>query len=259
MFERYNEDARRVLFFSRYEAAQSGVLGIEPEHLILGVLRNAPECIVRFAAADRTAESLRAPLEAAARGGERTSTSVEIPFSRESKHALQGAAAEADALMNETIRPEHLVLGVLLQTTSEASRVLHAAGVDVADIRDFLKSATDESVSARATLHAAAGQGAAIVRQWTGVVTRGREEAYIMHLRRETIPALRRLRGFLTASIMSREVEDGTEFQVVTLWSSRQAIEAFAGRDIDVAVVPPDAQALLVRYDARVVHYEIVQ
>ena len=35
MFERYTEQARRVLFFSRYEASQLGSVSIEAEHLVL--------------------------------------------------------------------------------------------------------------------------------------------------------------------------------------------------------------------------------
>ena len=37
MFERYNEDARRALFFARWEASQLGVRSIETE--LLGVRR----------------------------------------------------------------------------------------------------------------------------------------------------------------------------------------------------------------------------
>ena len=39
MFERYNEPARRVIFFARYEASHFGSRTIETEHLLLGVLR----------------------------------------------------------------------------------------------------------------------------------------------------------------------------------------------------------------------------
>src|ERR687883_449514 len=39
MFERYTEKARRVIFFARYEASQFGAPAIEPEHLLLGLLR----------------------------------------------------------------------------------------------------------------------------------------------------------------------------------------------------------------------------
>jgi len=41
MFERYTEHARRVIFFARYEASQFGKDCIEPEHLLLGVLRES--------------------------------------------------------------------------------------------------------------------------------------------------------------------------------------------------------------------------
>ena len=39
MFDRYTQNARRVIFFARYEAAQFGSPYIETEHLLLGLIR----------------------------------------------------------------------------------------------------------------------------------------------------------------------------------------------------------------------------
>ena len=39
VFERYTQQARRVLFFARFEAAPLGSASIEPGHLLLGLLR----------------------------------------------------------------------------------------------------------------------------------------------------------------------------------------------------------------------------
>jgi ATP-dependent Clp protease ATP-binding subunit ClpC len=39
MFEKYNEKARRALFFARYEASKLGSRVIESEHILLGILR----------------------------------------------------------------------------------------------------------------------------------------------------------------------------------------------------------------------------
>lgn len=39
MFERYTEAARRALFFARYEASHLGSVSIDPEHLLLGLIR----------------------------------------------------------------------------------------------------------------------------------------------------------------------------------------------------------------------------
>jgi len=43
----------------------------------------------------------------------------------------------------------------------------------------------------------------------------------------------------------------------ITLWQSLNAIEAFAGRDVEVAVVPQSVQAMMVSYDRSVAHYEV--
>jgi hypothetical protein len=42
------------------------------------------------------------------------------------------------------------------------------------------------------------------------------------------------------------------------LWESMDAIRAFAGPRPDVAVVEPEARAVLSRYDREVRHYEVV-
>jgi hypothetical protein len=97
-----------------------------------------------------------------------------------------------------------------------------------------------------------------ISRHWKGVAADGRAEAYVRHLKDHTLPGLAKIRGFVSASILRRELAGGTEFQIVTVWDSLGAITAFAGEQIDVAVVPPPAQALLASYDAHVEHYEIV-
>lgn len=104
-------------------------------------------------------------------------------------------------------------------------------------------------------IHATSG----LARQWKGVVKPDLAVDYIRHLQTETLPGLRRLKGFAGASVMQRRVEDGTEFQVTTYWHSLDAIRAFAGDDVTRAVVPPAAQALMVRFDDRAVHYDIVQ
>ena len=96
-----------------------------------------------------------------------------------------------------------------------------------------------------------------ISRHWKGLAKPGRAEEYLRHLQSETFPRLAAIAGFVEASVLRREVEGGTEFQVVTVWESLEAIEAFAGRDADVAVVPAAAQPTLVSYEERVHHYDV--
>ena len=133
MFERYTESARRSLFFSRYEASQFGQITIEPEHLLLGLLRDtrALSTIVPASLA-----LIRQEIESGLVSTEKVSTSVEIPFSPSSKRVLQFAAQEADALGHRDIGSEHLLLGLLREEHSAAATVLGARGVRLSDVRD---------------------------------------------------------------------------------------------------------------------------
>jgi heme-degrading monooxygenase HmoA len=98
-----------------------------------------------------------------------------------------------------------------------------------------------------------------IARHWRGLARRENAAAYQNHLHDETFPALKRLPGFRGGSILQREAGGGIEFLVVTEWDSLDAIRAFAGEDIETAVVPANVQAMMIEYDARVRHYAIVE
>lgn len=98
-----------------------------------------------------------------------------------------------------------------------------------------------------------------ICRYWRGLVRLDCPDVYVEHLRSHTFPHLAGIAGFRGASLMKRELPDGVEFVVQTQWDSLDAIEAFAGEDAEVAVVPEEARRLMVEYDARARHYEVVQ
>jgi len=97
-----------------------------------------------------------------------------------------------------------------------------------------------------------------ISRHWKGIAKPQFAHGYVAHLRDETFPQLASLTGFIDATILRREVAAGTEFQIVTIWDSLRSIEAFAGVNVEAAVVPATVQAMMVDYDRSVVHYEIV-
>jgi heme-degrading monooxygenase HmoA len=97
-----------------------------------------------------------------------------------------------------------------------------------------------------------------ISRHWTGISARDQADAYVSHLKAETFPALTAIPGFVRASILRRDVANGTEFRVITVWESLDAIRAFAGQDVEVAVVPPAVREMMVEFEGRATHYEVV-
>jgi hypothetical protein len=98
-----------------------------------------------------------------------------------------------------------------------------------------------------------------IERHWSGTARTERADDYVGHLEGETFPHLRTLPGFVGARILRRDVPHGVEFRVVTTWESLDAIRAFAGDELDVAVVPEVVRGMMVRFDPRVAHYLVVE
>jgi heme-degrading monooxygenase HmoA len=97
-----------------------------------------------------------------------------------------------------------------------------------------------------------------ISRQWRGLAKSSHADRYVEHLRAETLPALQEIPGFVSAAILRRNVSNGVEFLIETTWESIDAIQGFAGTDVETAVVPPRVQEMMVEYDNRVRHYQIV-
>jgi heme-degrading monooxygenase HmoA len=82
-------------------------------------------------------------------------------------------------------------------------------------------------------------------------------DAYVEHFESSVRPQLERTAGFLGATLERESDDEGrTEIAVVTRWTSLDAIRAFAGDDLEAAVVEPAARAVLAGFDPRVRHVE---
>ena len=148
MFERYTERARRVLFFARYEASQLGSVSIETEHLLLGLIREGKGLTSRiFARSHLSLEAIRKEVEGRTVFREKVSTSVEIPFSAETKRVLQFAAEEADQLSHNYIGTEHLLLGILREEQSVAATILMEKGMRLATVREDIVALLNEKTT----------------------------------------------------------------------------------------------------------------
>ena len=145
MFERYTERARRVLFFSRYEASQLGSAAIETEHLLLGLIREGKGLTSRiFARSEVGLDAIRREIEGRTVLREKVASSVDIPFSAEARRALDHAAEEADRLLHTYIGTEHLLLGILREDRSLAAAILMEKGLRLSSVRDDVVTLLNE-------------------------------------------------------------------------------------------------------------------
>jgi heme-degrading monooxygenase HmoA len=96
-----------------------------------------------------------------------------------------------------------------------------------------------------------------IARMWHGWTKPADADAYENLLRDEMFPSMRRVQGFERAYLLRRAAGEEVEFVTVTVFTSLDAVRRFAGNDYETAVLHPKAHALLSRYDAKSVHYEV--
>ncbi|MBN2134447.1 MAG: ATP-dependent Clp protease ATP-binding subunit [Acidobacteria bacterium] len=142
MFENYSEKARRVLFFSRYEASQMGNDRIEMEHILLGLLRENQGVvgkiisdlnidmkeIRRFIYEKR--DDIKPPI----------ANKVDLPLSSEAKRVLVQAHKEAELLNSRFVGPEHILLSLLLNDDFIGYEFLEDNGLTYDYVKDELST-----------------------------------------------------------------------------------------------------------------------
>lgn len=91
---------------------------------------------------------------------------------------------------------------------------------------------------------------------WRGWTSPENADAYAAFLLGSLFPSMRELHGFLDADVLRRRDGDEVAFVTLTRFRSLEAIRAFAGDEYEVAVLEPEALALLSRYEPRAVHFQ---
>jgi heme-degrading monooxygenase HmoA len=96
-----------------------------------------------------------------------------------------------------------------------------------------------------------------IARTWRGTVRRADADEYADYIRGTGFAEYADTPGNRGAWMLRRDDGDLTEFITLSLWESDDAIRAFAGDDIEAAVLYPEDERYLVG-ESTVTHYEVV-
>jgi ATP-dependent Clp protease ATP-binding subunit ClpA len=125
MFQRFDDDARRVIVLAQEEARGLRHAEIGTEHLLLAVYRVLPGLL-----AEHTLDGLRAavhqhrpPVDPG------PGASGHIPFTANLKAAMNGSMREVGHEPHPQIRPPHLLLATLRLADCGAVAVLRSLGV----------------------------------------------------------------------------------------------------------------------------------
>ena len=99
-----------------------------------------------------------------------------------------------------------------------------------------------------------------MARVWHGVVPAAKAEAYGKYLSDSDrgVRDYRRVPGNRGAYLLQREQGEHVHFLLISLWDSRQAIEGYAGPEIERARYFPFDRECLVEPEPRVDHYQVL-
>ena len=98
-----------------------------------------------------------------------------------------------------------------------------------------------------------------VLRVWRGAAKPSDVPAYLEHFHSRVEPALRGIAGFRGAEVLTRAGGTLVEIVVHTRWASLDAVAAFAGPDLEAAVVEPEALAVLAEHDPFVRHFTVAR
>jgi len=134
-FQRYTLKAREAVFFSRCEADQQGSPSLEPEHVLLGLIR-ASQGLKGFDGIASSLDHARSQLTSKPPASDPLQLNTRMSAGERAKNIFRTAAKEADALKHHDIGLAHVLLGVLHESDSRAATSLDRSGIRLQLIRD---------------------------------------------------------------------------------------------------------------------------
>jgi hypothetical protein len=96
-----------------------------------------------------------------------------------------------------------------------------------------------------------------IARHWRGWTELQNADAYETLLTGTVLPGLKNIDGYRGGYLLRSDGPSETEFVVVNLFDSMEAVKRFAGPDYAVPVFEPEARALLSKVEPLARHYHV--
>ena len=140
MFERYTERARRVISRAREQASGSASSQIEPEDLLIGLLREDKLLADRFIGSPEMIDSIERRITSRMPTRKPQITSVDLPLSHTSIRVLAYAAEESERLNHRHIGTEHILMGLLREKGTLAAMILNELGLEMEALRKRLQT-----------------------------------------------------------------------------------------------------------------------
>ena len=98
-----------------------------------------------------------------------------------------------------------------------------------------------------------------IARVWYGYTNKENADKYESFLLNTGFPSIARknIKGYHGIQLLRKEMEDETVFATIMWFDTIDDVKAYAGDNYEIAAVLPEAKAVLKKYDAKSMHFDV--
>ncbi|MCX5777585.1 MAG: ATP-dependent Clp protease ATP-binding subunit [Candidatus Firestonebacteria bacterium] len=138
MFHKFTERAQKIITYAKEEASRLKHDYVGPEHILLGLIRGGSGVAIgvlknmgiSLTKLKKEVESMLAP-------GTGTAEAEELSFTPKAKKSLELAIEEATTMGHSYVGTEHLLLGIIKEGESAASKVLGSFSITLERAREL--------------------------------------------------------------------------------------------------------------------------
>lgn len=146
---RYSENIQNIFAYSMQEAERLGNDAVKPEHLLLGILRNAAgKAVEMLQESNVNLSNLKQQIENQVRTNAEPN-GAEIPFHKSAEKIRMLMELESKSLKAQTADTEHLLLAILKEKNNIAAAVLNAENFTYETARGFFETKPNPAPTAK--------------------------------------------------------------------------------------------------------------
>ena len=148
MWQFFTERGKKVIQLAHREALKMGHNVIEPEHILLGLIYEGDGVAYQaMVSLGLNLDEVRMQIEEAMGHSQPTLKAIDLPLSPRVKKALEFSMREARNMGINYVGTEHILLGILADTSSMVSQYFLAMGVDAASAQKQIIAIMSEGSS----------------------------------------------------------------------------------------------------------------
>lgn len=147
MFEKFTEKAVQIIMIAQERAKQLGQSFVGTEHILLGILEEGSNMVVKSLLGTNVNQVLARQLIEKEKPRSSFPAEGSIPFTPRAKHVIEYAWDEARQLGHNYVNVEHIFLGICREKESTAQKILSNLGVDINQVKETVIKLMGQSLS----------------------------------------------------------------------------------------------------------------